>query len=236
VGLSLAPLTPSLAKEGIGCAPVWATPTPVCRNFARWARDRVSRARSKLCRETPARARPRLVPAKNRNLAITGNTKCPFAELFFKPSDGLERVFDINADATAKRLHDRLHEVSETYRNTYGHGGFDKEGGSIYFHVPEVGALPARLTHVRDSPHFDLIPVDSLDFEEVCALFDEVDEFLATSEVTRFGVRYAEAGMDVHYDERSRRRFAEAMESHERFEELLDHDSYVETMAMNMDW
>jgi hypothetical protein len=49
-------------------------------------------------------------------------------------------------------------------------------------------------------------------------------------------VRYAEAGMDVNYDERSRRRFAEAMDSDERFEELLDHDSYVETRAMNMDW
>src|SRR5438874_1120850 len=68
---------------------------------------------------------------------------------------------------------------------------------------------------------FDLIPVGGLDFEELCALFDEVDEFLATSEVTRFGVRYAEAGMDVHYDERSRRRFAEAMESDERFDEML---------------
>lgn len=150
--------------------------------------------------------------------------------------DKFKRVFNINADATAKRLHDRLHEVSETYRNTYGHGGFDKEGGSIYFHVPEVGALPARLTDVRDSPHFDVIPVGSLDFEELCALFDEVDDFLATSQVTRFGMRYAEAGMNVLYDERSRRRFAEAMESDEQFEELLDHDSYVETLAMNMDW
>jgi hypothetical protein len=69
--------------------------------------------------------------------------------------------------SAAARL-DRLHEVSETYRNTYGHGGFDKEGGSIYFHVPDVGALPARLTDVRDSPHFDVIPVGSLDFEELC--------------------------------------------------------------------
>jgi hypothetical protein len=26
------------------------------------------------------------------------------------------------------------------------------------------------------------------------------------------------------------------MDSHERFEELLDHDSHVETRAMNTDW
>jgi hypothetical protein len=149
--------------------------------------------------------------------------------------DKFKRVFDLNADVTAKRLHDRLHEVSETYRNTYGHGGFDKDGGAIYFHVPEVGALPAPLTDVRDSPHFDLIPVGSLDFEELCALFDKVDEFWppARSPASAYATPKR---VDVHYDEHSRRRFAEAMESDERFEELLDHDLYVETMAMNTDW
>jgi hypothetical protein len=60
--------------------------------------------------------------------------------------DKFKRVFDINSERTAKRLHDRLHEVSEIFRNTYGHGGFDKKGGAIYFHVPGLGALPARLT------------------------------------------------------------------------------------------
>lgn len=138
--------------------------------------------------------------------------------------DKFKRVFDING-TTAKRLHDRLHEVSETYRNTYGHGGFDKEGGAIYFHVPGLGALPTRLTDVRESPHFELIPVDSIDFEEVCAVFDELDEFLRSSPRSRYGFRYAEAGMDVRFDASARMRFAEAMESVERF-----------TIAMNMDW
>src|ERR687892_590786 len=32
----------------------------------------------------------RLVPAETRNLAIAGNTTCPFAGLLCKPSDGLE--------------------------------------------------------------------------------------------------------------------------------------------------
>jgi hypothetical protein len=38
----------------------------------------------------PVPKRTRLVPAKRRNLAIVGNTKCPFAGTFLKPSDGLE--------------------------------------------------------------------------------------------------------------------------------------------------
>jgi hypothetical protein len=40
----------------------------------------------------------------------------------------LQRVYDINANRPAKRVHDELHRVSEAYRNTYSHGGFDKAG------------------------------------------------------------------------------------------------------------
>jgi hypothetical protein len=38
-----------------------------------------------------------------------------------------QRVYEINKDATAKKLYDRLHHISDQYRNTYAHGGFDKE-------------------------------------------------------------------------------------------------------------
>jgi hypothetical protein len=70
----------------------------VCRSF--WSKRSQSSASGHV-RAVPrdvARAREcppvpkctRLVPAKRRNLAITGNTKCPFAGLLCKPSDGLE--------------------------------------------------------------------------------------------------------------------------------------------------
>jgi hypothetical protein len=61
-------------------------------------RDRVSRARSRLCRETsrmPARARqsqnvPVSYPRSGKILPGAGNTIDSFAGIFFKPSDGLE--------------------------------------------------------------------------------------------------------------------------------------------------
>jgi hypothetical protein len=71
---------------------------PVCRSFSsEWSRTSVSSTFQAVSRDV-ARAREcplvpkctRLVPATTQNFAITGNTACPFAGLFFKPSDGLE--------------------------------------------------------------------------------------------------------------------------------------------------
>jgi hypothetical protein len=70
----------------------------VCRSFSsEWSRSSVSTtfravprddARGRECPPVPKCTR--LVPAKSPNFVITGNTNCPFAGLFFKPSDGLE--------------------------------------------------------------------------------------------------------------------------------------------------
>jgi hypothetical protein len=57
----------------------------VLSTFQAVSRD-VARARE--CPRVPKCTR--LVPAKRRKLAIAGNTKCPFAGLLGKPSDGLE--------------------------------------------------------------------------------------------------------------------------------------------------
>jgi hypothetical protein len=76
----------------------------------------------------------------------------------------LKTVFDLNADGEASRHYSRLYEIAETYRNTYSHGGFDKAGAAVWVHVPDVGAIPARLSDIRDSPHFELFPVDEAGF------------------------------------------------------------------------
>ena len=61
----------------------WSRPTASSTSLAAW-RD-VARARE--CPPFPKCTR--LVPAKCLNLAITGNTRRPFAGLLCKPSDGL---------------------------------------------------------------------------------------------------------------------------------------------------
>jgi hypothetical protein len=141
----------------------------------------------------------------------------------FDPSDGalatfigdrwgekIKKVFEVGSDADASRRYNHLHDIAETYRNTYSHGGFDKEGAAVWVHLPDLGALPARLSDIRDAPHFELLPVDEKDLDEITKALAEVDEWLRTAK-TKYGIRFAESGLDVAYDGESRRQYAEAM-------------------------
>jgi hypothetical protein len=41
--------------------------------------------------------------------------------------------------------------------------------------VPDLGAIPAILTDLRDRPRFDFVPTAEADFDAICATFDAVD-------------------------------------------------------------
>ena len=88
-------LSPSLQRGSQRSRPQRQHQKRVCRNFP----NRCSRsslptgvsedvARARECTLVPKCTR--LVPAKNRKLAISGNTTCPFTGPLLKPSDGLE--------------------------------------------------------------------------------------------------------------------------------------------------
>jgi hypothetical protein len=89
---------PSVAKEGVSFASVRTTPMPCLQELSQSvaAIERLDHvpdhvARRRACPRVPASPKcTRLVPARNPYLAIAGNTTCPVAGLFFKPSDGLE--------------------------------------------------------------------------------------------------------------------------------------------------
>jgi hypothetical protein len=147
----------------------------------------------------------------------------------------IKRVFDVGNDADASRNYNRLHDIAETYRNTYAHGGFDKEGAAVWVHLPDLGAVPARLSDVRDAPHFELFPVDEKDLGEITNAFAEVDEWLRTTK-TRYGIRFAEAGLDVAYDEESRRQYAEAMADDDEFEQFIEATSRMQDDLANFDF
>jgi hypothetical protein len=96
---TMAPLTPLSSEGGSQCRrQLRQLRPPFCRSFSSvWSRSsllssfqRASRdiARVRECLLVPKCTH--LVPAETQNLAAAGNTTCPFAGLFFKPSDGLE--------------------------------------------------------------------------------------------------------------------------------------------------
>ena len=126
--------------------------------------------------------------------------------------DKFRRVFNTQ-DTDANRILGRLHEVAEDYRNTFGHGGFDKLGATVGVQIEGIGPIPARLTDVRRSPHFELYPFAPLSFEQVTAVLDEVDRFLHEHPATKYAVAFIESGFDVPFDPDSRREYADAMKS-----------------------
>jgi hypothetical protein len=64
----------------------------------------------------------------------------------------------------------------------------------LSFHVPGAGAIPVLLADVRTHPSFRFVPAREDSFDQVCVLFDEIDEWLRTGPVTH-GMFWAEPGI-----------------------------------------
>ena len=150
-------------------------------------------------------------------------------------SDKYKLVFDITTNAIAKEYYDKLYEVKEKFRNTYSHGGFEKEGASLFFHLPEVGAIPCSLSKFKDSPHFNFFPIEAHTFDELCKLFDDFDSWLEKSRI-KYGLMFANTGIEISYDDKSLLEYAEAMKSDDDFQRLIDKRGYYSDMYANMDF
>jgi hypothetical protein len=147
-----------------------------------------------------------------------------------------DRVFDVEKDLTARKFRLRLQRAAEVWRNPYGHGAFDKAHGTLYFQVPGIGPLPAILSDIRSHPTFHFTPERESAFDESCALFDEIDEWLRNGPI-RHGVIWAEAGLSVSYDSPSLDRFRLAIKNgDDAFMYYLESASYAEDQAANMEW
>ena len=110
-----------------------------------------------------------------------------------------KRLFDLAQDRTAERYYKRLHDVAEKWRNPYSHGGFDKADGSLSIVVPGLGAIPLMLSDIRTHPTFHFLPERETSFDEVTALFDEMDTWLRQSQVGP-GFAWADAGLPISFE------------------------------------
>lgn len=119
------------------------------------------------------------------------------------------RVFDVATDPTANQLLGELTLLAERTRNTWVHGGFDKEGGLVYARIPAVGVMPVRVSRYDESVHFDPLGGMSFDFAELWALLDRVDGFLGSGK-TEWAMKYVRWGLQVDFDEENRAEYAQA--------------------------
>ncbi|MFD5827582.1 hypothetical protein [Lentzea sp. NPDC060358] len=146
--------------------------------------------------------------------------------------DKFKRLFDLNADLVAQKKYEALRDLAETYRNTYGHGGFDKRGATVHFHVPGIGVIPATLSKVSKTPHFGLVPAVVEDYNRICAVLDDFDSWIAAG-TYRNAIMWIEHGMDYAFDAEAR---AEVAANAHAFDAYVEAMSYRRDRAMNMDW
>lgn len=134
-----------------------------------------------------------------------------------------------------KRAYDALIALRREFRNPMAHGGIEKPWGSMYFHVPGALALPACLTGVRETKEFRFQPfLGETSHEEICSLFDSTDEAIRKEHPRAF--EFAESGLDIAFDEKSRKNYHSAMESEEKFQDFIRGMHLRTDMHMNMDY
>lgn len=114
-------------------------------------------------------------------------------------SDKIKRVMGLE-NPKIHNYYNRLLEVKEKYRNTFAHGGFEKKGQSFYFHLPEVGAIPASMSGYKDSVYFNFFPIREPEFRDVCILFDEFDSLLESVTLPQ-AWQFAKSGIDLILEE-----------------------------------
>jgi hypothetical protein len=150
--------------------------------------------------------------------------------------DKFTRIFAVAEDREANRYCQRLHEAAETWRNPYGHGGFDKQHGTLAFLMPGVGSFPLLLSDIRKHPSFSVVPEREQGFDQICTLFDDLDTWLRTGPVAP-AIAWAEAGLHIVFTEAFLRQFRQAVaEGPEAFDDYLMTTSYKDDQATNMDW
>lgn len=145
------------------------------------------------------------------------------------------RIFDINHDRAAHSLYSDLVTLAERSRNTWAHGGFDKDSGLLRVHLPGIGATPIRVSTYDKNVHFPLFGIDD-DSDSTWHVLDRTDTFLQTSPRTTYGFQHAHAGLQVRFDAEARRNYERATVSPAAFDEFLAAEAEYEDRMYNMDW
>jgi len=143
-------------------------------------------------------------------------------------------VFDISTDSAAKRVYDQMRDLAEEYRNTYAHGGFDKERATLLVHMPN-GPFPANLSDVRERQLFQFFPIPEPSLSAITDLLDYTDAWLRVGPA-QYGMMYAESGLDLPFNHGSITKYQEAMRSREEFDDFLMRTSEMVDRMSNMDW
>jgi hypothetical protein len=144
-------------------------------------------------------------------------------------------VLDPQHNPKHMSLYNKLRDLKEKYRNTFAHGGFEKNGSPIFVHFPLVGAIPLTLSEFKDDIIYSAIPIKEEDYSSICGIIDEFENYL-NDEGFSGEMKIIKAGLDIQYDSNSRRIFGEALKSTARLDEFIEREMYSYEQSVNMEW
>jgi hypothetical protein len=150
-------------------------------------------------------------------------------------NDKLKALVDADEPGMQK-LYSDLKRIKERVRNPFAHGGVENDGGSLFVHIPTIGAMPANFTQIRDSVRFNFIPVDADDHSSACAVFDAFEQAIRRGALNS-AYSLVERGINPSFAARQLAIYKEVTEgSAEERDEWCRHWHYVNDRHDNIDY
>jgi hypothetical protein len=129
----------------------------------------------------------------------------------------------------------KMREIKERIRNPFAHGGVENDGGSMFFHMPHIGAIPANLSQFGKSVRFTVVPIEIQGHQDVCKIFDELDAVLQAGALERPHTLLTHS-VDPSFDQKSMAKYADAISgTEENLERFIERWSYEWERHTNMD-
>lgn len=148
-------------------------------------------------------------------------------------SDKFKKVFDINHNRDLLAYYEELKKLKEI-RNKYAHGGFEKEGGSLFAQIKGVGAIPLEIPSKPDEI-FSFVLIKDVNYIKACEVIDKFEEYLYNSDWKR-AIKIVEFITDMRFDAEYLSELKWAVTSNENLEHFLEKESYIYEREANMDW
>ncbi|MEG2472474.1 hypothetical protein [Acinetobacter sp.] len=146
----------------------------------------------------------------------------------------LQRILNFSNQRVKKHHQDLLY-IKEKFRNTFAHGGFEKNRQSLSFHLGWAGAIPVSMSGVRESVHFNNISIDKRGFEYICEVFNTFDDYLSNDGI-RAAWKYAESGLDLPLEERYLSELLSVVGDDEAYNHKLQYLNYKYDQYLNAEF
>jgi hypothetical protein len=179
---------------------------------------------------------------EHRLVLLRAFTGVPLAEgellrlLTARWDEKLKLVLPMPLSRDAELVLGRMRRIKERIRNPFAHGGVENDKGSLFFHLPRIGAIPANFTRFGDSVRFSFLPVDADDHAESCAVFDALDALLGMGPLAGPD-QMLRGGVDPAFDARTLKDYADALAGGtEDIDAFIDAWSHAWERHTNMDY